>query len=633
MNRETLDRWCERGILGLVLAILVFGPLATGAVRTRSFLIVQGLTIGVLLLWLARLWLSPRPRLLWPPVCWAVLAFALYAIGRYLTADIEYVARQELIRILIYAFLFFAILNNLYRQETTQIITCTLLLLAVGIAFYAVYQFVARSQWVWHYHVDPAFGASGTYLSRNHLGGFLEMLLPLGMAYTLVSRFKPLAKVLLGYASLAILAGIGVTISRGTYVSTAVVLLLFFVVLLFHRTYRLPSLVLLVVVLAAGAYYLPESFPVMARLRSTVEGGNIEEDVRVMLWRSAIRIWQENEWWGVGPAHYDYRFRQFRPAEVQLRPGWAHNDYLNTLAEWGLVGTGIVLSAWVLLGLGVIKTWPYVRPAPRDIGEQRNSNKFALVLGAALGLMAIFLHSAVDFNLHIPANAILAVALMALLSSCLRFATERFWVTLRLWGKLLASCVVLAGVVYLGQQGWRHAVEYVWLERAARASSFSPAQVACLEKAFAAEPMNPETAYALGEAWRIQSSEGGDNYQELATRAMEWFKRNIELNPWSGYGYLRYGWCLDWVGRVAESPPYFERAAQLEPTGYFMAANIGLHYVQAGDLAAARTWFERSLRLDARHNSIAQNYLAIVNSRLREAATNEMSAKLAAPLN
>jgi len=50
MNRETLDRWCERGILALVLVILVLGPLATGAVRPREFLIIQGLTLGVLVL-------------------------------------------------------------------------------------------------------------------------------------------------------------------------------------------------------------------------------------------------------------------------------------------------------------------------------------------------------------------------------------------------------------------------------------------------------------------------------------------------------------------------------------------------------------------------------------------------------
>ena len=50
MNREALDKFCERGILGLVLAILVFGPLAMGAVDAPAFLVVQGLTIGVMLL-------------------------------------------------------------------------------------------------------------------------------------------------------------------------------------------------------------------------------------------------------------------------------------------------------------------------------------------------------------------------------------------------------------------------------------------------------------------------------------------------------------------------------------------------------------------------------------------------------
>src|SRR6185369_13701288 len=115
MDREKLDGWCERGIIALVLAILVFGPLATGAVRTLEFLILQGLTVGALSLWLVRLWLSPRPQFLMPPFGWAVLAFVAYAIGRYCLADIEYVARLELIRILAYAAIFFIVINNLHR--------------------------------------------------------------------------------------------------------------------------------------------------------------------------------------------------------------------------------------------------------------------------------------------------------------------------------------------------------------------------------------------------------------------------------------------------------------------------------------------------------------------------------------
>src|SRR5271163_3656004 len=144
-NRDTLDNWCGRGILALVLAILVFGPLAMGAVDAWAFLVVQGLTIGVMLLWALRLWISPKPQLLLPPLCWVVLSFTIYAVAHYLTADIEYVARQEMIQVLMYSFLFFAIIDNLYRQEFSQIISFTLIFLAMGISGYAVFQFFTHS--------------------------------------------------------------------------------------------------------------------------------------------------------------------------------------------------------------------------------------------------------------------------------------------------------------------------------------------------------------------------------------------------------------------------------------------------------------------------------------------------------
>jgi hypothetical protein len=66
----------------------------------------------------------------------------------------------------------------------------------------------------------------------------------------------------------------------------------------------------------------------------------------------------------------------------------------------------------------------------------------------------------------------------------------------------------------------------------------------------------------------------------------------------------------------------------MDPNNYTIAAHIGLHYVQLGDFAAAKCWFERSLQLQRQKNDTARNYLQIVNSRMLEAATNEISAKI-----
>ncbi|MCU0783640.1 MAG: O-antigen ligase family protein [Verrucomicrobia bacterium] len=623
MNREALDRGCERGILGLVLAILVFGPLATGAVRPLPFLIIQGLTLGVMVLWGLRLWLGERSRLLWPPICWVVVLFTGYAIARYLTCEIEYVGRQELIRILVYAFLFFAILNNLHRQEYAQIISYTMVFLALAISGYAIYQFVTGSDRVWHFHTPYKGRGCGTYICPNHLGGFLEVLLPLALAYTLAGRGKPLTKILLGYAALVMLAGIGVTVSRGSWVAAGFALLVFFGILALHRNYRLPSLVMMLFLVGAGLVFLPKTAFFTNRVKAGVDAGkNLEVDVRFQLWQATVRMWRDHTWLGVGPGHFDHRFRAYRPVEVQLRPDRAHNEYLNTLADWGVVGMALVAAALGVLFVGVLRTWKHVRRSENEF-KTNQSNKFAFVVGASLGLLALLIHSAVDFNMQIPANAILAISLMALLSSHLRFATESYWVRVGTGLRIVASGVLLAGVAYLGWQEVRLGREYVWRERAASQPIFSREQAAALQKAFAIEPSNFETTYALGEAYRVQSSEGGENYRELAEQAMTWFARGTNSNPYDGYNFMRYGWCLDWLGRHAEAEPYFNRADELDPNGYFTAAFVGRHYIETGEYAAARPWFERSLKLQREDNPVADFYLEFANLKLLAAATNQ----------
>ena len=638
MNREAWDQWCERGILALVLTILVLGPLALGAVRIFEFAIIQALTLGVLVLWATRLWLAPRPRLLWPPICWAVLAFLIYVCVRYFHSDVEYLARLEMMRVMVYAILFLAILNNLHRQETTQIITFTLLFLAMVISFYAFYQFLTGSDRVWTLLKRYPRRGSGTFLSPNSLGGFLEMLLPLGLAYTLTARLKPVNKIVFGYVALAILAGIGVTVSKGAWLATSLSLAVFFSVLFINRRYRIPALVVALLLVGGCLLVFPRNDFFQLRLKQMfTQGGNVNDELRYSVWRPALRMWEENRWWGVGPGHFSARFRAYRPESIQMNPEYAHNDYLNTLADYGTVGTALVAAAWILFAFGIYKTWSSVRLSSGHIGGKSGSNKFAFVFGASIGLLAILLHSVVDFNMHIPANAILAVTLMALVSSHLRFATESFWFRVRLPLKVAGSIVALMACVFLGSQAWRQASEFVLLTRASHAPNFSVARIKLLTRAFDTEPMNPQTAYEIGECFRRQSQEGGEHYQgqegvdyrQLAERAMEWFARSSKLNPWDSRPCAGYGWCLDWLDRPSES--YFWRAEQLDPNNYYNLNNIGLHYVQLQQYAAARPWFERSLRLQPAENPIAVSYSTLCITRLQEAATNSIAARFNLP--
>jgi O-antigen ligase len=631
MSRETLDKFFERGILALVLAILVFGPLAMGAVDAWAFLVVQGLTIGVMLLWVLRMWVSPKPKLLWPPICWVILAFTIYAVARYLTADIEYVARQEMIQVVVFAFLFFATVNNLYRQEFSQIISFTLIFLAMGISGYAVYQFLTHSNQVWNY-ISPYTGrASGTYISPNNFAGFLEMLLPLAMAYVLAGRVKPVVRVLLGYSALAIMAGLVVTFSRGGWVSVAVAVTALLGILVFHRNHRLPAMLVLIVLIGGSVFFVENYLSKTTTYIQRVEKGRaISEfgfDTRHDLWTTAAEMWRDHFWWGVGPAHFDYRFPEYRPESVQMRPDRAHNDYLNLLADWGTTGGIIILSGMAVFGVGLIKTWRHVRRSENDFGNGM-SNRYAFFIGTSTGLLALALHSIVDFNLHIPANAILGVTLLSLLSSNLRFATERYWFNVRFPAKFLTTLVLTSGVAYLCCQEWRLGREHFWLGRAGQIraklhSSFSSEEASALEKAFAVEPKNFENAYNIGECYRVESFDGDTNYESLAKTAMDWYLRSLKLDPYDGYDYMRYGMCLDWLDRHGEAENYFDFADKFAPNDSYVAAIIGWHYAQAGNYAASRPWLEHSLRLYWQGNTVAASYLELVDGQLIEEASGK----------
>jgi len=330
-------------------------------------------------------------------------------------------------------------------------------------------------------------------------------------------------------------------------------------------------------------------------------------------------MWRDHFWCGVGPAHFDYRFREYRPEILQARPDRVHNDYLNLLADWGTVGGIIVVAGSVIFVFWLVKTWPHVRREENDFGSGQ-SNRFAFFLGALCGLAALAVHSAMDFNLHIPANALAGVVLLALLTSNVRYATERFWFQPRRPLKLALTVVLVVLTAGFLVQEWRAAGETKWLARSERLPYFSPERAAALEKAFACEPENFQTAYDIGECYRTQSLDGGDNFAGLAEKAMSWYAQAIRLNRHDGYSYLRTGMCLDWLGQTEKSVPYYAAAEARDPNSYYMVANIGWHYVQTRDYAAAMECFHRSLKLDY-NNDIARNYLVICESKLAEKAS------------
>ncbi len=617
MTRKQLDSYCERGIIALIIAIVVFSPLATGAVRPIDFLAIQALTALALALWSVRFWLDKNHRLLFPPVCWAILAFLSLAWFRYQAADLEYIARQECLKILVYTAIFFLVVNNLHKQETAQLFTLVLFALATLISLYAIYQYVTHSEYIWHFRKPAQYleRGSGTYLCPNHLAGFLELAAPLGIALLFVGRYNYTFKIFLGYGCIVILAGLAVTMSRGGWLAAGAALLLFFCLLLRKRQHRIPAIVALIVLVAATAVVYQKSSKLQTRLQQMRQGGSAGFiGARPAIWQAAWKMWQDNWLWGVGPGHFDYRFSKYRPREIQIRAGRVHNDYLNTLVDWGIAGAGIAGIGCLLLAVGLIQARKYVDRASRDLGTNRNSNRSAFLLGATCSAAALAVHSFFDFNLHVPANAAVAAVILALAASHLRFASNRYWISEWPGSKLVYTAVLLAVTALLTAAGFKSVGEQKLLLQTEALPKASPEKIKLMKQAAQIEPSNFENLYNIGEALLYRGSRFTENAESNLEAAIQWFQKAEKHYLEFAFNYSGIGMALDRLNRIDEATPYYQNAVSLDPNQHQILNYMGWHQINRGDYPAAKEYFQRSLEIKWWDNHIPLGYLNLLKT-------------------
>ena len=144
---------------------------------------------------------------------------------------------------------------------------------------------------------------------------------------------------------------------------------------------------------------LTAALPSEARARmATAEGASFRLDT----WRDSLRLWTSSPMLGQGFCAFADAFARVKLGHGTIRVEHAENDYVEVLAEGGLVGLGLALLAFLLPARRIAASLPH-----------RESLRRGLAVGALSGLVALGAHSALDFNLRIPSNATLAALLSA----------------------------------------------------------------------------------------------------------------------------------------------------------------------------------------------------------------------------
>jgi O-antigen ligase len=251
-------------------------------------------------------------------------------------------------------------------------------------------------------------------VNHNHYAGFLEMALPFAVIYPVAIWRRPRPR---GHLTMApALGACGVWALAGL-IFTAIVYS-------YSRMGFIATICSLVVMgtLALGARQL--SWAVKSRKRQFVPVGLVgtlalagfvflppdkligrfaqlvligEDGGRAQLWAETIPLIKAYPIFGCGLGGYEPAFLKFKVTYPLVTDDFAHNDYLQLLAELGLVGFAI----------GAALTFSVVRTSVRKAVGSADPGTRYFTVACAGALAAILVHSLADFNLYIPANAML----------------------------------------------------------------------------------------------------------------------------------------------------------------------------------------------------------------------------------
>ncbi len=398
------------GILRWVLvlslsALLMFAVLAFGAVDEWSTFTFEAGAAALFLIWAGKQLVSRQVKisknsLYLPTLLFFGLILAQIALRR---SAYGYVTKYEALQYAAYGIVLLIAAESIRAEDTRRIFALAMIVFGTLYAFFALAQELTSNGKIFWIH-SPRFHGTiyGSYVNRDHYAGLMEMLVPIPLVLAVGHVLKGGKRALVGFCAVLMATTIFLSGSRGGMIAFVLETVLF-AALTFGRRRSpraaLGSVAVCVLILAFLTFL--GKVQVLGRL------GDLGPDIRLDMAKDSLRMFYHRPVLGWGLGTFPTVYPRYRSFYSNLFINEAHNDYAQLLVEAGLLGFGLML--WFLAqvyrhGLPTSRRWEFKWDG-------------ALSLAALLGCTGILVHSFVDFNLQIPANAALFYVLCALAAS------------------------------------------------------------------------------------------------------------------------------------------------------------------------------------------------------------------------
>ncbi|MFA5548331.1 MAG: O-antigen ligase family protein [Porticoccaceae bacterium] len=324
--------------------------------------------------------------------------------------------------------LFWLVINLFSERRHLSVLVAVLVASGAAQAFWGAFMTLSGTEWLLFGPKEHYRGVvTGTFVNRNHLAGYLEMTLALAIGLMLALRDgRPFnwrnllewllsPKAVLRLAIVMMVIALVMTQSRmGNTAFFASLLVVGGLYVLINRQNRVRNSLILASLIAIDLLVISHFFG-LENLKNRLEQTHLQTLVvdGQVVQRRADRLdvaeyvvpqIAARPLTGHGAGAFEASFAQYAGADLQMDFDHAHNDYLQFLAEFGLLGS-LPLGLFVLAAL---------YQALRALWRRESYYRSGLGFAAAMGILALMIHSLTDFNHQIPANAATFVVLCAI---------------------------------------------------------------------------------------------------------------------------------------------------------------------------------------------------------------------------
>jgi O-antigen ligase len=386
--------------IGLCL-LFAFCVLALGTVEVWSVSVMEIGAAALFVSWAVVTFLNTSPKIYWNPLNAPVLG--LVAIGILQLAfhgtAYPFLTRVMLLKLAAYFLVLFLVAQAFRERKDLQRLAWFLMGFGFLVSLLAIIQhFTSSTEIYWLSDLKLEGEPYGPYVNRNHFAGFVELTVPTGLA---MMAFRGLKRDLFPLAALLTIVPVSALVlcaSRGGIIGFSLEIV---VLLLLARSRKAwqgqrATVAAIVALVAIGAVAWVGISRAVERFSVT----NIHDVTlgrRASMFRGAAHIFRDHPIKGTGLGTMIDVFPAYEPAYDGKLIDHVHDDYIEGLAETGLLGG--------ICGLGFL--WLLYGAARKNFAAEQGHFSRAIHAGAIMAVSGLLLHSFVDFNLQIPANALL----------------------------------------------------------------------------------------------------------------------------------------------------------------------------------------------------------------------------------